>query len=162
MRLNIMLLIFSMIIGIIHGADLIAQPPAEKTADNRESSGESKKISWLSNLKAAQRQALTENKPVFIFATAKLSSSCRKIASEIETPAAQEELARWISVYLDVDAHPAETEELGVFMAPSFRIRTPGGVLAASTDGSLSINDLVSWLKKQHDAALAGAEGALS
>ena len=73
----------------------------------------------------------------------------------------QEELSRWISVTLDLDANPAESEELGIFMAPSFRIRTPGGVLIASTDDYLSPDDLVAWLKKQHDAALAPADDAL-
>jgi HEAT repeat protein len=123
---------------------------------------ETKKIEWLLDLKAAQQRAANEGKAVFIFVGVKGSASCRKMAAEIESPAMEQELTGCVCVFLNPDTQPKEAEELGVTSVPALRIRTPGGETAGTQDGYLSPDDLMAWLKKHREAALASADSALT
>ncbi|MGD0517897.1 MAG: HEAT repeat domain-containing protein [Thermoguttaceae bacterium] len=126
------------------------------------SGAETKKIEWLLDLKASQQRAANEGKAVFIFVGVKGSASCRKMAAEIETPAMEQELAGCVCVFLNPDTQPKEAEELGVTSVPALRIRTPGGETTGTQDGYLSPDDLLKWLKKYRDEALASADAALA
>ena len=144
MRLTALLFpIFALIAGVLSGA-------------------EAKKIQWLLDLKAAQQQASNEHKAVFIFAGVKGSAACRKMAAEIETPAIADELNQCVCVFLNLDVQPKEAEELGVTEVPALRLRTPGGELAGSQDGYFSPDDLLTWLKKYREEALASADSVLT
>jgi HEAT repeat protein len=86
---------------------------------------------------------------------------CRKLAAEIEKPSVQAELARWTPVYLDADKAEEEVAELNVTTMPALRIRTMLGEPVAAADTILSAEDLVSWLRKQYEAASAEADEVL-
>ena len=92
---------------------------------------------------------------------AKWSADCRKLATAIETPAVQAELARWTPVYLDVDAQPDDAAELAISGVPALRIRTPGGQHVAEHDGYLAAGELVDWLKENYEAATKPADDVL-
>jgi HEAT repeat protein len=84
------------------------------------------------------------------------------MAAEIESPAMEQELSQCVCVFLNPDTQPKEAEELGVTSVPALRIRTPGGETAGTRDGYLSPDDLMAWLKKHRDEALASADSALT
>ena len=83
------------------------------------------------------------------------------MATEIEKPSVQAELARWTLVYLDAEKAEEEIAELNVTAVPALRIRTMLGEAVAGQVGFLSAEDLVSWLKKQYEAAAAEADEVL-
>ena len=155
------LFILSMIISIAFHAAIHAEPLPEKAPKYADVLKEAKQIPWITEMKSGSQKALADRKPVLIYICAKRSAPCRKMAVEMETPAVQEELTRWIPIYLDMDAKPKDAESLGISTLPSLRICTPGGELKASQDGYLSTADLVDWLKKYYDEAMAPADNLL-
>ena len=132
-----------------HSADKPKPPEAAKT------------LPWLSSLAEGQRRAAADRKPIFIRVSASWCPPCRKLDAEIEKPSVQAELARWTLVCLDVDKAEEEAGELNVTSIPALRIRTMLGETVAAEEGFLTAEDLVSWLKKQHDAAAAEADEVL-
>src|SRR5208282_775300 len=86
---------------------------------------------------------------------------CRKLDAEIEKPSVQAELARWTLVYLDADKAEEEASDLNVTSIPALRIHSMLGESVAQQDGLVSAEDLVSWLKKQYEAASAEADEVL-
>ncbi|MCE5268367.1 MAG: thioredoxin family protein, partial [Planctomycetaceae bacterium] len=115
----------------------------------------------VASLEDAYRRAIADRKPVLICIKAKWSEPSRKLAKEFEEKEVAAELARWISVTLDVDAQAADVEDLGITTAPALRIVTPTGQHVASCDRYLPPDELVAWLKKHHDAAIPAADDAL-
>ena len=120
-----------------------------------------KTLPWLSSLAEGQRRAAADRKPMLIRVGASWCGPCRKLDAEIEKPSVQAELARWTLVYLDADKAEEEAAELNVTGVPALRIRTMLGEAVAAQDGFLSAEDLVSWLKKQYEAAAAEADEVL-
>ncbi len=118
-------------------------------------------LPWLSSLAEGQRRAAADHKPMLIRVGASWCQPCRKLDAEIEKPSVQAELARWTPIYLDADKAEEEVAELNVTAVPALRIRTMLGESVASSDGFLSAEDLVRWLKKQYEAAAAEADEIL-
>ena len=118
-------------------------------------------LPWLSGLAEGQRRAAADHRPMLIRMGASWCPACRKLAAEIEKPSVQAELARWTPVYLDADKAEEEAAELNVTAVPALRVRTMLGEPVAARDGFLSAEDLVSWLKKQYEAAAAEADEVL-
>ena len=121
----------------------------------------SKTLPWLSSLAEGRRRAAADRKPMLIRVGASWCGPCRKLDAEIEKPSVQAELARWTPVYLDADKAEEEAAELNVSGLPALRIRTMLGEAVAAQDGFLSAEDLVTWLKKQYEAAAAEADEVL-
>jgi HEAT repeat protein len=118
-------------------------------------------LSWLPSLEEGHRRALAERKPVLVRVGAAWCQVCRRLAAEIEKPSVQEELARWVPVYLDADKAEDESRELNVTAVPALRIRTATGEVVASQDGAFTAEELVTWLKKHYEKATAEADEAL-
>ena len=70
-------------------------------------------------------------------------------------------MAHWTLVYLDADKAEEEAAELNVNGIPALRIHTMLGESVAAQDGLVSAEELVSWLKKQYEAASAEADEVL-
>ncbi len=136
--------------------------PAPARADDKPKPPEAARtLPWLSSLAEGQRRAAADRKPMLIRVGASWCQPCRKLDAEIEKPSVQAELARWTPVYLDADKAEEEVAELNVNGLPALRIRTMLGESVAAKDGLISAEDLVSWLKKQHEAAAAEADEVL-
>ncbi|MBI1249390.1 hypothetical protein GC197_16315 [bacterium] len=101
-------------------------------------------------------------KPLLVIATSKDCPWCYRLKQEMQKPPAQEEMERWTLVEIDVDADLAASKRLGVTALPSLRLLRPSGAKAADHDGYLSSEELVKWLKDNHDTAAATSDNLLA
>ncbi|MEN6459160.1 MAG: HEAT repeat domain-containing protein [Thermoguttaceae bacterium] len=115
----------------------------------------------VASLQDGYRHAITDGKPLLVCVGAKWSEASRKMVRELAAETVAKELDRWVVVALDLDVHVADVEELGVTTAPALRIFTPSGQQVAASDRRLPPEQLVAWLKKHYDAALAPADDVL-
>jgi HEAT repeat protein len=118
-------------------------------------------LPWLTSLTDGYRRALADRKPLLILISAKWCPQCRKLAAELKTSNVQVELARWTLVALDLDAQASDAEELGVVGVPAWRLRTSSGQVVAARNGYVAPEELIEWLKKQYESAVATADDVL-
>jgi hypothetical protein len=121
----------------------------------------SKGAVWLSTLAQGQPRAAAEGKPLLIRLITAWNPACRKLTAELEKSEVQAELARWVLVSIDIDQSPDDAARLNAVVVPGLRIRAPGGQLISARDGVIPSEELLAWLKKQYDVAMAAPEEAL-
>jgi thioredoxin-like negative regulator of GroEL/HEAT repeat protein len=144
------------------GLQLISKDDqTKKDGKTKKTPAAEKTLPWLSSLAEGQRRAAADRKPLLVRVGAVWCGPCHKLDAQIEMPSVQAELARWTLVYLDADKSEEEVADLNVTALPSLRVRTMLGEAVAAQEGLLSAEDLVSWLKKQYEAAAAEADEVL-
>ena len=94
-------------------------PAAVSDEPGKPGEANTKSLPWLSNL--------AERRPMLVRVGAVWCPSCRVLEAEIEKPAVQTELDRWVPVYLDADRSEKDARALNVAVVPALRIRTATG-----------------------------------
>ncbi|MEN6451702.1 MAG: HEAT repeat domain-containing protein [Thermoguttaceae bacterium] len=115
----------------------------------------------VNNIEDGYRRAIADRKPLLVCVGAKWSEPSRKLLKELTEGAVATELARWVLVTLDLEVQAADVEELGVVTAPALRIFSPTGQHVAAVDRYLPPQELLAWLQKNHEAAMAPADDVL-
>lgn len=110
-------------------------------------------VSWLPKLADGRILAQQRHQPIFVRVGTASCVWCRKLETQLQTPASAVELARWTLVSLDLANAEKEARTLAVGPTPALRILTPAGRVVASHDGYMPADELVAWLKKNHAAA---------
>jgi HEAT repeat protein len=147
-------------------AGISAEAPAAEAAVSEapkaaDATPAAKSLVWMPTLLKSQHSAAADGKPLLVCLTAAWNRSCRKLIEEFEKPEMQSELARWTLALIDIDLDPDDAARLNAVVVPGLRIRTPGGQLVAARDGLLPAEELLAWLKKGREAALAQPEEVL-
>lgn len=117
--------------------------------------GNAKLVPWLTTLADGKIQAQRRRLPLLLRFGDESCPWCRKLDGELGEPKLQAELKRWALVAVrPVDAEK-DAAALAVGGIPALRILTAAGRPIASRDGYLPADELLAWLKKHYEAALA-------
>ena len=135
--------------------------PDSKPEADKKPPGEEPAAPWYASLDAVRRDARAQNRPILVRIGEQSCPWCGKLELEIGKTAVQDELARWACVALDVVQSAAAVRPFGVTATPALRILTPQGHLVAAHDGFMDADQLVQWLKQNHDRAVADPSDAL-
>jgi HEAT repeat protein len=120
-----------------------------------------KPLVWKTDITGAQHEALLAKRPIFVRISGDGCPWCRKLDKEIELESVQAELKRWTLLVIDIEEDADVARRLHAASIPALRILSPQGRLLESHDGFLPADDLVAWLGKQYDAALAAPDDLL-
>jgi HEAT repeat protein len=120
--------------------------PAAPPAKSRDSQ-------WLDSLARGYTQAQQKQRPIFVRVGSETCRFCRELSVQLEQPAIQEELKRWVLVAIDVDKSPDDARLLAVGPIPALLALTVSGRVVASEEGAMSASDLLKWLKDNFDLA---------
>ncbi|MHB0957776.1 MAG: HEAT repeat domain-containing protein [Pirellulaceae bacterium] len=118
-------------------------------------------LAWSQDLATANRDALTNNRPILVRAGSDSCVWCERLESEIADPGVQTELRRWTLLYIDVDSSPSGVAEWGIGPVPALRALSTRGRLLKSHDGFLAAADLVTWLQQSFAEATAAPDALL-
>jgi thiol-disulfide isomerase/thioredoxin len=105
----------------------------------------------------AVKESQIQQRPILVVLGAEWCSWCRKLESEMATPAATSTLDRWVVVKVDVDASPDIAEKLNASALPALRILRSDQSLVAGREGYLPLEELTTWL----DENMAEADPAI-
>ncbi|MEX0700573.1 MAG: HEAT repeat domain-containing protein [Planctomycetales bacterium] len=139
-----------------------AADPAAKPTGTKATGDATDDLPWLDALAAGYTEASRRRGPILVNAGGADCPHCARLAEEISRPLAQQELARWVLVRVDVDKSPDDARLLGVGPIPALRLLTPSGKLVAAREGALSAEELVAWLKEHREAAAAAPPAELT
>jgi len=135
--------------------------PVEKAPVPVSAPTNSAKLLWLTDLDEAQRQAASSGRPVLVRVLAGWCPVCRATKKTMEQDSVRAELAAWTLVHIDVTAGPTDIGELQSAGIPALFVRTAAGRPIASRVGGLAAEELVAWLRKHRQAALAQPDRVL-
>jgi HEAT repeat protein len=142
----------AVLIALLLSAPALAADPAPEKA---------KQLPWLTDFATAQREALAQQRPIFVRFGGEACPWCKRLETEIEKPAVQSELARWTLVVLDVEVASADARRLAVGPIPALRLLTPAGKVVEASDGYQDAEALIGWLQKHFDACNVAPDAAL-
>src|SRR4051812_42156763 len=114
-------------------------------------------LAWIESLDDAYKDALREQRPIFVVVGAVWCGPCHRLKEEMAKPVARERLAKWTLVYVDADRSPDVARQLAADTLPALRVLTPAGATVASSAGLMLADELVAWL----DAGAAAAQAAM-
>lgn len=114
------------------------------------------RVPWQTNLPAAREQAGKAGKRVFIDFTADSCGPCRSLKSTLwndaEVAAAIE--ARFVPVRIDVDLQADVARKYVHEGIPAFVILSPDGTQQKFSEGALSKDEFLKWLKSDSRESL--------
>lgn len=105
-------------------------------------------IPWRTDYAAAEAEAHSANKPLFLYFTASWCGPCQKMKTstwaDAEVDAA---LKKYVPVKLDIDAHADLAAKYAVDSIPAFRVLNEKNELVKSDAGYVGAKEFVEWLK---------------
>lgn len=109
---------------------------------------------WHADPAKALDEGQRLQKPVLIWAGAQWCPWCLKQKTTLDDPRLQQELRRWVLLYIDTDRSPQRGRQLGINGVPAFRILTPFGAQVAGLDGYQAATSMLPWLQDNYDQAM--------
>jgi thiol-disulfide isomerase/thioredoxin len=101
----------------------------------------------------AVRESQLHNRPILAVLGADWCVWCRKLETELETPAAESILMEWVVVKVNVDNEPEVATRLQASALPALRILGPFQSLVASREGYVDLAELKQWLAANRASA---------
>lgn len=115
-------------------------------------------LPWLTRFADALDASRRTRQPILVDVGAEWCVWCRELDRAIETPAVQDRLRNWTRLRLDADRDADAIHNLAVGPLPALRVLAPNGQMLAWHNGSMTADELSSWLDAH--AAQAGARPA--
>ncbi len=148
------------ICGVLCGR-LLSSPSLAAQEDTEPAPADPTALVWHSDLPAAYRDALANQRPILVRLGSQSCSWCRKLEQELGEHAMQLPLSQWTLVYLDVDNAPQEARKLNVGPIPALRVLNARGRLLKFRDGYMPADELVEWLREALNEATTATDELL-
>jgi len=106
-------------------------------------------IPWRNDFVAATEESHRVGKPVFAYFTAIWCGPCQSMKHTTWAhPIVEEALRGYVPVKIDLDHNPDLAEKYNVRAVPAFAVLGDDGKALKQTDGALSPEEMVTWIKE--------------
>lgn len=106
------------------------------------------RVPWRTNWQAAQTEALSAHKPIFLDFSAQWCDPCQEMRRQTwsRQSVADSITSRYIPVHIDIDEHPEIAKQYGVESIPWYGVIDNQGQAIKSSSGLMDADEFITWL----------------